>query len=228
MVNVWDNLYRDKAESFRHYPNEELVRFLGRTYFKNRSQERCKAIRILELGCGNGANLWALAKEGFDVYGLDGSQRALELACETLEKWDVHADLNLGDVRSLPYADGWFDAVVDIGTLQCLTFTDLKKAYREAKRVLRENGWFFSYHYGRGTWDYDHGGGTLIDRHTFDNISNPEAIFPNIGTICMPEVDDVEGLLRSVGFQNSNIETVVKSYNGRAQEVQYLVISCTK
>ncbi len=44
-----------------------------------------KAIKILEVGCGPGANLWFMAREGFSVYGIDGSEHAIELARRRLD-----------------------------------------------------------------------------------------------------------------------------------------------
>lgn len=226
--HVWERLYRERPHAFRHYPNEELVRFLGRRYFHALPRERRREVRILEVGCGNAANLWAIAREGFDAYGMDIAPSALDLARATLARWGVEADLRTGDAQSLPYDTASFDAVVDVGTLTCLTFTDLRTAYREVHRVLRAGGRFFSYHLGRETWDYDHGGGTLIDRHTFDNIPSPDAVFPNLGTISMLEPQDAEGLLREAGFREIAIETVTKTYADRTKQVQYLVIECLK
>ncbi len=64
--------------------NEELVRFVS----------RCEPIEVrglrkfLDLGCGAGANLWMLAREGFDAYGIDSSPTALNLAyCIVGELW---------------------------------------------------------------------------------------------------------------------------------------------
>lgn len=61
--------------SQRSYPNEALIQFVASRFFCLEHSER-RAIRILEVGCGSGADLWMLAKEGFDVYGLDSSQVA--------------------------------------------------------------------------------------------------------------------------------------------------------
>jgi len=36
-------------------------------------------MRVLEVGCGNGANLWFLTFEGYDAFGIDASQAALDV-----------------------------------------------------------------------------------------------------------------------------------------------------
>ena len=69
----------------RLYPNEELLRFLGRTYF-NVPHEGRKNINILEVGCGSGANLWAIAREGFSAHGLELSQSGVALCGQMFEK----------------------------------------------------------------------------------------------------------------------------------------------
>ena len=56
----------DGFRTQRMYPNEEMCRFMGRRYFSTERSERAN-ISILEVGCGSGANLWMLAREGFDV-----------------------------------------------------------------------------------------------------------------------------------------------------------------
>ena len=67
--------YREEGfDSQRRYPNEELLRFMGRNFFAIPSELR-KETRILELGCGSCANLWMLASEGFKAYGLDSFRR---------------------------------------------------------------------------------------------------------------------------------------------------------
>ena len=62
----------------RRYTNEELCRFMGRNFFSV-SHEKRKDIKILETGCGSGANLWMITKEGFSTYGIDISQESLHL-----------------------------------------------------------------------------------------------------------------------------------------------------
>ena len=70
----WDRLFRSKE--WGKYPAIDVVRFVARHFYRAADRQR---VRILEIGCGTGANLWYLAREGFDAVGLDGSEVAIEI-----------------------------------------------------------------------------------------------------------------------------------------------------
>lgn len=97
----------------RRYPNEELVRFLARHFFPLPRAARAD-VRILEVGCGSGANLWMIAREGFAAHGLDLSAEGLALCRRMLEAWGVTAALEEGDMTALPYGTGSMHAVLDV------------------------------------------------------------------------------------------------------------------
>ena len=59
-------------------------------------------IKVLEIGCGTGSNIWFLAREGFDVFGLDGSQTAILKTREKLDREQLSAELNVGDGSCYP------------------------------------------------------------------------------------------------------------------------------
>ena len=62
----WDEIFSKK--DWGRYPDLSVVRFiLGKT----RKKIKKNKIKVLEVGCGTGANLSFLAKEGFKTYGLD-------------------------------------------------------------------------------------------------------------------------------------------------------------
>ena len=101
-------------------------------------------MRVLDVGCGPGALLPALAQlvgtEG-RVVGLDYAAPLLETARERVEAAGVgeRVELVAGDAHRLPFADASFDAVHVERVLMHLEDPDA--AIREMRRVTRPGGW---------------------------------------------------------------------------------------
>src|SRR6266567_279496 len=93
---------QEGAAAQRRYPNEELCRFMGRHYL-HLPRERRSDIRILEVGCGAGANLWMIAREGFDTYGIDLSEEAIRLCRLMLHSYGTKATLHVADMTATPF-----------------------------------------------------------------------------------------------------------------------------
>ncbi|HEY4424868.1 MAG TPA: methyltransferase domain-containing protein [Pyrinomonadaceae bacterium] len=88
--------------------------------------------RILDVGCGTGANLLMLSKFG-DAEGVDVSEDALAFCRERgLE------NVKLGAAEQLPYDDGTFDLVTALDVVEHLD--DDLAGLREMRRVLRPGG----------------------------------------------------------------------------------------
>jgi len=88
--------------------------------------------RILDVGCGTGANLLMLSQYG-DAEGVDVSEDALAFCHERgLEK------VKLGAAEALPYDDGTFDLVTALDVVEHLD--DDLAGLREMRRVLRPGG----------------------------------------------------------------------------------------
>jgi len=98
---------------------------------------REKRRAILEVGYGSGVFLPELARRADRVAGLDihESRPAVE---EMLRTLGVEAELHEGDLYSLPYEDGEFDALVCLSVLEHLV--DLDAALAEMRRVLGAGG----------------------------------------------------------------------------------------
>jgi SAM-dependent methyltransferase len=96
--------------------------------------------RILDLACGTGRIAVPLAKEGFEVAGLDISGRALAVARAEAPE----LDLRQGDMRELPWADASFDGVINLWTAfgYFPTQEEDERALAEVTRVLRPAGVF--------------------------------------------------------------------------------------
>ena len=98
--------------------------------------------RILEVGCGRGVALPALARlcRPAHLAGLDIDRELLAEAAQRLEAERVHAELVCADVRRLPFPDGSFDVVFDFGT--CYHIDRSEDALGEITRVLAVGGLF--------------------------------------------------------------------------------------
>jgi ubiquinone/menaquinone biosynthesis C-methylase UbiE len=135
---VWEKIFQ--SQSWGRYPGENLIQFTARNFYQRQREE----IRILELGCGPGPNIWYLSREGFDVYGVDGSSTAIEQAEKRLKEEGLKAHLKVGDIRRLDYPDSFFDAVIDNECLYANSFQDCNVVLKEVHRVLKEDGLFYS------------------------------------------------------------------------------------
>ena len=148
----WEEVFASR--SWGKYPPEPLVRFVSRRFGCADDRRR---VHLLEVGCGPGANVWYLAREGFTVSAIDFSPSALAQAKSRLddEGLGAYADLRKGDFASLPWADESFDAVIDVEAVYANDLQTIRAALGEIRRVLRPGGVFFGIMFGKHTTGYD-------------------------------------------------------------------------
>ena len=168
MEKKWDDVYK-KELSTNWYPMLGIVRFSAR-YLKRRTgidlyQVKKDTNRILDVGCGNGNHVVFFAEQGFNVYGIDISGEAIEIANDWLARKGLKADLRVGDIEKLPFDDGYFDVVVSHGVLDHIPFLKAKKAMEEIKRVLLPRGYVFITL--RSTEDSEFGRGKEVEHNAF-------------------------------------------------------------
>ena len=98
--------------------------------------------RVLEVGCGRGVAMPALARllGPARLAGLDLDADLLEEARLNADAAGVAVELVPGDVRRMPFPDGSFDLVVDFGT--CYHIARAAQALAEIARVLAPGGLF--------------------------------------------------------------------------------------
>jgi len=213
--------------SQRRYPNEQVIQFLAAHYF-SLSRPKRKKIKVLELGCGSGANLWVIAKEGFDAYGMDNAPSSLPLCKKMLESYGAAAKLSVGTFRALEYKNDFFDAVVDILTIEHTDLRGHQEAFTEVFRTLKHGGRFFSWHLGTKSANFIRGGGKKLDRYTVDNTPKTDVPYANNGITCFITAPLAKKMLAQAGFVDISIERVTRTYKQMTQEVEFFAISARK
>ncbi len=141
MKNSWEEIYKREKRGggcggkARVHPDlKKIIKI-----FKGR-----KVKRILDLGCGAGRNLVFLAKNNFEVFGIDFSKTGLKIAKEWLKEVGERAKLKLGNIyEKLPYPNSFFDAIVSIRVIHHQKLAKIRKLIKEVKRILRPRGLIF-------------------------------------------------------------------------------------
>jgi SAM-dependent methyltransferase len=99
-----------------------------------RRPELSKARSSLDVGCGPGLAVQVFAQKISNVSGIDASVAFIEIARRRLPG----RNFRLGEMESLPYADGSFDVVTGFNAFQYAASPS--NALREARRVTQPNG----------------------------------------------------------------------------------------
>lgn len=221
---TWDNIWEEifKKQPWGKYPSEPLIRLIAKNFYQvpNRSD-----IKILEVGSGPGANLWYCAREGFTVFGIEGSETALKLAKARLdnEVKNWKGSLKIGDICQMDFQDNFFDCVIDIECLYCLKKKDLNLAIKEIYRVLKPGGIFISRAFGKSTIGFETG--EKIEENTFICDVGP---LKGKGISRFIDLDDIERFYPEKYFVTKSVESTSYTLNNRKHTVQEWMIEKSK
>lgn len=136
----WEENIYSQGHHLNRYPFDSVVSFVFR--WRPRALSAAQ-IRIVEVGCGVGNNLWFAAREGFQVAGIDGSATAIAYARARFAHEGLHGEFVVGDFAELPWADESCDLAIDRCSLACAAPAVQRTAIAEVWRVLKPGGSFF-------------------------------------------------------------------------------------
>jgi 2-polyprenyl-6-hydroxyphenyl methylase/3-demethylubiquinone-9 3-methyltransferase len=128
------------AALLRHVSNPWRVPYFQRVLFDELNiVPRGKP--ALDIGCGGGVLAEEFAAMGFAVFGIDPSQRSIEVARAHGEHCGLKIDYRRGHGGDLPFENGTFDIVYCCDVLEHVE--DWDSVIGEAARVLKTGGVFF-------------------------------------------------------------------------------------
>jgi ubiquinone/menaquinone biosynthesis C-methylase UbiE len=214
---AWEQIFRDRQ--WGKYPPEHLIRFVARNFYKSPDRSQ---IQLLEVGCGPGSNIWFMAREGFSVAGIDGSETAIRIAKERLTNEELDADLRVGDFVKLPWADATFDGVVENVSLSCNPRANIQLAIAEIHRVLKPGASVLSSFFSNRTWGY--GQGQMTEPGGFANIN--EGPLAGAGFCLFLTRNELPELYRN--FVDVTVERISWTLEKEQHLVEQFVITCRK
>jgi len=128
--------------------------------------KRHKIKNVLDLGCGAGRHCIYLAKNGFNVVGVDVSESALKMANTWVRKERLtNATFLQGTMTNIPFKNRHFDAVISVSVIHHAIKKDIVKTIDEVYRVLKKNGIFFTNL--ASVKDSRYGSGQRVENGTF-------------------------------------------------------------
>jgi len=134
--DVWHSKYHDQDPSYDD-TSTPWYKWVARRMIDVRG------LRTLEVACGRGGYVRALARQGAHAFGLDFSVAALQIGRERALRSPEEqlASFVQGDAHSLPFPDDYFDLVISCETIEHLPSPEL--GLREFYRVTRPRGMLF-------------------------------------------------------------------------------------
>jgi len=136
--SVWEEKYA--AGHKERYPWDSVVSFVHRNVPHGLPRGE---VKIDEVGCGTASNLWFAAREGFLVWGVDGSASAIATARRRFKDDSLAGTLEVADFTRLPHPDAQFHLAIDRAAITCVGLSAAARVAGEVRRVLLPGGRFF-------------------------------------------------------------------------------------
>ncbi|MEI2580597.1 class I SAM-dependent methyltransferase [Scytonema sp. PRP1] len=124
---------QQQSESVYGSLKEHLIKFF-------KVLESCKNLTtVLELGCGDGANVIALAERGYHVTGIDIAGEEAVLYRASQKSLDTVKFIT-ADITSYPFDKEFYDCVLCAGVFHLLNAEQIEVVARKAKRAVSQGG----------------------------------------------------------------------------------------
>ena len=164
-----------------------------------------------------------MAREGFTVYGIDGSRTAIDQAKARLDKecpgWT--GELLVGDIKKLPFDNEYFDGIVDNEAAAHNSYKDSKIIYSELARVSKKGGKLFSRTFATRCWG--DGVGKKAGHNAWVESTGP---FLNRGYVRFTDYEEIPDIIQ--GFKILTVELLSRTVEGRKHEIREWLVTGEK
>ena len=205
---IWERLFA--SQEWGRYPPEEVIRF----FMRSKAALNKKQLSVLDIGCGQGACSWFMAKEGSFVVAFDGAPTALKKLREVARRFGVEEgliDAELGDITS-PGSKlaQQFDLMLDNYSLCSNHIGRILQAFQEYHRLLADDGLFLTNCFGKNTTGF--GKGVKIAENSFKDI--PEGVLQNRRIATFFDREELDAMFIDNGYKIRYKERIMEDRTG--------------
>jgi tellurite methyltransferase len=134
-MKEWDAIWQtDEGRTWWLKPQPWVVSLVPR--FKAEGVQKA-----LDLGFGLGRHSVFLAREGFDVYGVETSPAGLEYTLGWAERDGLALNLAMAEMSHLPFRDGFFDLILAWNVIYHGMVEYIGRTVAEIRRCLKPGGY---------------------------------------------------------------------------------------
>ncbi|MBF0183217.1 MAG: class I SAM-dependent methyltransferase [Magnetococcales bacterium] len=127
----WQQSLQQAGDLFRHPPAYHSFLYVTKRYLPTGG-------RVIDAGCGLALTVHALARAGYEAYGVDYSLATVS----TVHRHWPHLPLSCQDIRQLAFADRFFDGYWSLGVIEHF-YDGYAAVLQEMARTIRPSGYLF-------------------------------------------------------------------------------------
>jgi 2-polyprenyl-3-methyl-5-hydroxy-6-metoxy-1,4-benzoquinol methylase len=141
MKELYDEEYFNKLKNHPHHAliadkfPLHIYNYYSYSYILTTIKQGC----VLDIGCGDGDFVLALASQGFNAIGVDFDKRSIENAQKKAKLYNISAQFFCLDVVDLP-DDFFVDCVVMNDVSEHLSDKEFMRVLAKAKKILKPEG----------------------------------------------------------------------------------------
>jgi len=134
---IFEKIYEKPGAVWtRTEPQQELIELV--------KSRKIKPGKVIDIGCGEGFLSIYLASKGFDVLGIDLSERAIQYAKENAANRGVNVRFVAMDIADLSKLKEKFDFALEWGVMHHIMPPQRPQYVRDVANLLNQNGKYLS------------------------------------------------------------------------------------
>ena len=203
------------------YPDERVVAFLAANY---PDVDGNFARRALDFGFGSGRHVRLLLDYGFQAFGIDYAQEAVEVARSLLKDHSHLQDLRVADLNEKPYPDNFFDVVISWGVSFLRPVEEMLRDLRIMNALMKNGSRMIVNFRTKDNWFYGKGRAVKPDTFLLDHSAGPYSMM----CYTFLALEQADELLCKAGFKVDGSERIDLWKNNRSEHHSWWIFWARK